>query len=61
MLFQGQFKGIPLEVFRIVYCLHMGVYLACQDECLFEKTLVEIFKYMIKFMTNIPVIKDKND
>jgi hypothetical protein len=39
----------------------MGVYLACQDECLFEKTLVEIFKYMIKFMTNIPVIKDKND
>jgi hypothetical protein len=24
-------------------------------------SLVEIFKYMVEFMTSIPIIKDKND
>jgi hypothetical protein len=41
------------------YCLILGVDHYAQNDAF--TSLVEIFKYMIKFMINILVIKDKND
>ncbi len=41
------------------YCLILGVEHYAQNYAF--TSLVEIFKYMIKFMISILVIKDKND
>jgi hypothetical protein len=38
----------------------MIVQLKVREDC-YLHPLIENFKYMTKFITNVPVIKDKND